>query len=175
MSRYHIDLRPAVLGPPEAFSDALAPLNPDLRYWPRVDPSRMREKSRAVALRIGLSSTSSSAFTRSGVSASSRIKGCADLLMSDTWGPIRTQSPIAYRNNGRGQFLPLPPERFWRERNDIYFGYGANVADVNGDGLTDFVVPSHIWGPDELSDTRDDFTLFTTLLNTTPLGAVRCE
>lgn len=55
MSRYHIDLRPAVLGPPEAFSDALAPLNPDLWYWPRVDHSRMRDKSRAVALRIGLS------------------------------------------------------------------------------------------------------------------------
>ena len=55
LSRYHLDLRPAVLGPPEAFPDALAPLNPDLRYWPRVDPGRMREKSRAVALRIGLS------------------------------------------------------------------------------------------------------------------------
>ena len=52
MSRYHLDLRPAVLDPPEAFSDALAPLNPDLWYWPRVDPGRMREKSRAVALRI---------------------------------------------------------------------------------------------------------------------------
>ena len=55
LSRYHLDLRPAVLGPPEAFPDALAPLNPDLCYWPRVDPGRMREKSRAVALRIGLS------------------------------------------------------------------------------------------------------------------------
>ena len=100
--------------------------------------------------------------------------GCADLLMSDTGGPLRKESPIAYRNNGRGQFRPIPPERFWRERNDIHFGYGARVADVNGDGLTDFVVASHIWGPDELRDTRDDFTLFTTLLNTTPPRAVRC-
>ena len=101
--------------------------------------------------------------------------GCADLLMSDTWGPIREQAPIAYRNNGRGQFLPLPPERFWRDRNDVNFGYGAHVADVNGDGLTDFVVPLHIWGPDERPDTRDDFTLFATLLNATPLRPVRCE
>ena len=51
------------------------------------------------------------------------------------------------------------------------------MADVNGDGLTDFVVPVSFWGPDELPDTRDDFTLFTTLLNATtargPLPAIK--
>ena len=40
---------------------------------------------------------------------------------------------------------PLPPERFLRGEDDLYFGYGAVVADVNGDGVPDFVVP--LWEP----------------------------
>ena len=101
--------------------------------------------------------------------------GCADLLMSMTAVPIRKQSPLAYRNNGRGQFRPLPPERFVRDVDDLYFGYGAVVADVNGDGATDFVVPMWEPGPDRRFDTRDDFTTFTTLLNTTRPRPVRCS
>ena len=98
--------------------------------------------------------------------------GCADLLMSHTVVPIRKQSPIAYRNNGRGQFRPLPPRRF--AGDDPYFGHGAVAADVNGDGATDFVVPRWEPGADGRFDTRDDFTTFTTLLNTTPPKPLRC-
>ncbi|MCY4025854.1 MAG: VCBS repeat-containing protein [Acidobacteria bacterium] len=101
--------------------------------------------------------------------------GCPDLLMADTWGPIRKQSPIAYRNNGRGQFRALPPERFWRRSRDLWFGYGAWPADVNGDGRIDFVVPTWILGPDNRENTRDDYTLFTTVLNTTPPWPTRCD
>ncbi len=101
--------------------------------------------------------------------------GCADLLMSETIVPIKRQSPVAYRNNGRGQFRPLPPERFTAGAEDPqYFGSGATVADVNGDGLPDFVVPNLYYGPDDRRETRDDFTRFTTLLNTTPPRPARC-
>ena len=55
LKRYDLDLRPCVLGPPEAFSDELAPLDPGLWYWPKIDPRRMRENSRAVEFRLGLS------------------------------------------------------------------------------------------------------------------------
>ena len=101
--------------------------------------------------------------------------GCADLLMVGTWGPIRKQGPLAYRNNGRGQFRPLPPERFWRHDRDLWFGYGAWPADVNGDGLTDIVTPTGMWGPDDLDGTGDDYTLWTTMLNTTRPRPIRCD
>ena len=102
--------------------------------------------------------------------------GCADLLMSETIVPITRQSPIAYRNNGRGQFRPLAPEPFTEAADDPrYFGSYATVADVNGDELPDFVVPKLYYGPDGRRDTRDDFTKFTTLLNATRPRPVRCE
>ena len=97
--------------------------------------------------------------------------GCVDLLMTDAVGPIRKQSPIAYRNNGSGQFEAFPPELF---TDDPDFGYGARVADVNGDGLPDFVVASWDWGPDGLEDTEDDFTMLYVLQNMTPPQPVRC-
>ncbi|MCY4662681.1 MAG: VCBS repeat-containing protein [Acidobacteria bacterium] len=61
--------------------------------------------------------------------------GCLDLVLAATWGPIRRQSPIAYRNNGRGQFRPLPHKQFQRYPGDLNPGYGTWPADVNGDGL----------------------------------------
>ena len=55
------------------------------------------------------------------------------------------------------------------------FGWGAVPADVNGDTVVDFVFPQHDNGPDGEYDTADDFTVFMTLLNTTPVGSVRCS
>ena len=96
--------------------------------------------------------------------------GCADLVMADAVVAIRKQSPIAYRNNGSGQFRPMAPEPFVGD--DEYFGYGAWPADVNGDGVTDLVVPVRQLGPDEEYGTDDDFTTFPTLLNTTPAAGL---
>ena len=104
--------------------------------------------------------------------------GCPELVLGISWGPITKQSPIAYRNNGRGQFRPLPPEPFTRGvtgRPRRHFGYDAGAADVNGDGLTDFVVPEKNWGSDGLPSTRDDTTRVITVLNTTRPRPVRCE
>ena len=100
--------------------------------------------------------------------------GCLDLVLADTWGPIRRQSPIAYRNNGRGQFRPLPHEQFRRYPGDLHAGYGTWPADVNGDGLTDLVWLSWNLGPDQRPHNRDDFTEVTTMLNTTRPRATRC-
>ena len=44
-----------MLGPAEAFSDELAPRDPGHWYWPKIDPRRTRENSRAVEFRLGLS------------------------------------------------------------------------------------------------------------------------
>ena len=96
--------------------------------------------------------------------------GCADLVMADAVVAIRKQSPIAYRNNGSGQFRPMAQEPFVGD--DEYFGYGAWPADVNGDGVTDVVVPVRQLGPDEEYGTDDDCTTFTTLLNTTPAAGL---
>ncbi|MCY4025851.1 MAG: hypothetical protein OXH75_06000 [Acidobacteria bacterium] len=46
---------------------------------------------------------------------------------------------------------------------------------MNGDGWTDFAVPSWIFGPDDRDNTRDGFTLIATVLNTTRPGPVRCD
>ena len=50
-----MELRPSVLGPPEAFSAQLAPLNPGHWFWPRIDPERTGRRSATVAFRLGLS------------------------------------------------------------------------------------------------------------------------
>ena len=98
--------------------------------------------------------------------------GCADLVMSRTRQPVRTESPLVYRNDGRGRFQAMSPVPF--ARSDRYFGTHAVPADVNGDAAIDFVVPRLDNGPDGRDGTADDFTTLVTLLNTTPAGPARC-
>ena len=99
--------------------------------------------------------------------------GCADLVVLKSWGRIRTESPMVYRNNGRGQFEAMDPTLF--AGDDRYFGQQAVPADVNGDAVVDFVVPYRDDGPDDEWGSEDDFTTLVTLLNTTPAGPVRCS
>ena len=99
--------------------------------------------------------------------------GCADLVMSRSHANVQTESPLVYRNDGSGRFRAMSPVPF--VGSDRYFGWGAVPADVNGDTVVDFVFPELDWGPDGESDTADDFTVFMTLLNTTPVGSVRCS
>ena len=99
--------------------------------------------------------------------------GCADLVMSRGHAPVRTESPLVYRNDGSGRFRAMSPVPF--AGSDRYFGHGAVPADVNGDGAIDFVVPLHDNGPDGLYDTEDDLSELLTLLNTTPGGPGRCQ
>ena len=97
--------------------------------------------------------------------------GCPDLVMLEG-GPVRTESPLVYRNDGSGRFQAMSPVPF--VGSSRYFGGGAVPADVNGDGAIDFVVPSHNEGPDREFGTADDFAMLVTLLNTTPAGPARC-
>ena len=99
--------------------------------------------------------------------------GCPDLVMSNIRRPVRTETPLVYRNDGRGRFRAMPPVPF--AGSDRYFGTHAGPADVNGDAVIDFVVPVQDNGRDGRFRTADDFTTFVTLLNTTPAGPVRCE
>ena len=99
--------------------------------------------------------------------------GCQDLVMSASGAPVRTESPLVYRNDGTGRFQALPPEPF--AGTEPYFGYYAQPADVDGDAVIDFVVPRHHNGPDGRYDTADDFTTLVALLNTTPAGSARCN
>ena len=99
--------------------------------------------------------------------------GCADLVMSRSHANVETESPLVYRNDGSGRFRAMSPVPFVGSTR--YFGWGAVPADVNGDTVVDFVFPELDWGPDGESDTADDFTVFMTLLNTTPVGSVRCS
>ena len=99
--------------------------------------------------------------------------GCADLVMSRSHANVQTESPLVYRNDGSGRFRAMSPVPF--VGSDRYFGWGAVPADMNGDTVVDFVFPQLDWGPDGESDTADDFTVFMTLLNTTPAGPVRCR
>ena len=99
--------------------------------------------------------------------------GCADLVMSRLGYPVRTESPLVYRNNGSGQFQAMSPEPF--AGSDHYFGYSLVPADLNGDAVVDFVLPEHNNGPDDLYGTADDFVRFLVLLNTTTAGSIRCE
>ena len=99
--------------------------------------------------------------------------GCADLVMSRGHAPVRTESPLVYRNNGSGRFRAMSPVPF--AGSDRYFGWDAVPADVNGDGAIDFVLPWHNNGPDGRYGTEDDLSELLTLLNTTPAGPDRCR
>ena len=97
--------------------------------------------------------------------------GCADLVMS-RGGPVRTESPLVYRNDGSGRFQAMSPVPF--AGSSQHFGFRAVPADVNGDGAIDFVIPERDGGPDREYGTADDSTVLVTLLNTTPAGPARC-
>ena len=99
--------------------------------------------------------------------------GCADLVMSGSLEEVGTDAPLVYRNNGSGQFEAMPPEPFGGS-DDTHVGLYAVPADVNGDAVIDFVVPRRHDGPDGRPRTGDDFGTLVTLVNTTPVGPVRC-
>lgn len=40
------------------------------------------------------------------------LDGCADLVMAWTTAPLRTESPLVYRNNGSDRFEAISPEPF---------------------------------------------------------------
>ena len=98
--------------------------------------------------------------------------GCPDLVIVPGRRDVRAESPLAYRNDGSGRFRAMSPVPF--AGSSRYFGFGAEPADVNGDGAIDFVVPYHYNGPDHEYGTADDFAMLVTLLNTTPPGPIRC-
>ena len=99
--------------------------------------------------------------------------GCADIVVSKSWGIRAPGFPLVYRNSGSGQFTAMDPKLF--AGDDRYFGKHVVPADVNGDGAIDFVVPERDNGPDDEWGSEDDFTTLVTLLNTTLDGAVRCS
>ena len=101
------------------------------------------------------------------------LDGCADLVMAWTTAPVRTESPLVYRNNGSGQFEAMSPELF--AGTEVFFGNYTVPVDVNGDGAIDFVVPRHDNGRDGEWMTGDDFTTLMTLVNTTGDQPTRCE
>ncbi len=98
--------------------------------------------------------------------------GCADLVMVRSYAHIRPESPLVYRNDGRGVFGAMAAEPF--AGTDRFLGALAVPADVNGDGVTDFVVPVRDLGNDGRFGTADDSTNLTTLLNTTSPQPRRC-
>ena len=98
--------------------------------------------------------------------------GCRDLVVSRLASPIRTESPLVYRSNGRGQFEAMAPEPFAGSDRD--FGWHAVPIHANDDVAIDFVVPRHHSGTDGEHGTADDYTTLVTLLNTTPAGTIRC-
>ena len=85
---------------------------------------------------------------------------------------VRSESPLVYRNDGRGRFQAMSPVAFVGSAH--FFGSGAVPADVNGDGAIDFVIPAHNNGQDRRPGTADDFAMLVMLVNTTPPGPVRC-
>lgn len=95
--------------------------------------------------------------------------GCMDLVMSRSLLPVRTDSPLVYRNNGSGQLEAMSPEPF-----ADFAVYGVPV-DVDGDAAIDFVIPERHVGPDGEWNTADDISILVTQLNTTPVRGVRCS
>ena len=100
------------------------------------------------------------------------LDGCPDLVVTAPRDEIRPESPLVYRNNGSGQFSPLPREHFVSGADA--FGYGAMPIDANGDGAIDFVVSEPGPGADGIWETSDDSARLVTLLNTTVAAPVRC-
>ena len=100
------------------------------------------------------------------------LDGCRDLVVTAPRDEIRRESPLVYRNNGSGQFSPLPRAPF--ASGDDAFGYGAMPIDANGDGAIDFVVSEPGPGADGIWETDDDSARLVTLLNTTAAAAVLC-
>lgn len=98
--------------------------------------------------------------------------GCDDLVMVRQGSDVSREAPMVYLNNGSNQFRPMPPGPVLRA--DRYFGGNAAPADVDGDGVVDFVGVILHRGPDGILDTEDDVGSFVTLLNTTPSRSVRC-
>ena len=94
--------------------------------------------------------------------------GCDDLIMSRMRIRPRAEAPVAYWNDGTGRFQALSHEPF------ANISFYAVPADLNGDGMIDFVVAERDDGPDGRARTDDDFSVFRTHLNTTPPGPVRC-
>ena len=94
------------------------------------------------------------------------LDGCLDLVVTAPWDAVRPESPLVYRNNGSGQFSPLPPEHF--VSGDEVFGYRAMPIDANGDGAIDFVASELGPGADGIWETDDDSAQLVTLLNTRP-------
>ena len=89
--------------------------------------------------------------------------GCPDLVMTGNGAPVRPQTPLAYRNNGSGQFRRMKPAPF--VGSERHLGVNARTADVNGDGLTDFVFKTY--------DHRGP--VLVSLVNRTRPRAIRCQ
>ena len=100
------------------------------------------------------------------------LDGCLDLVVTAPWDSVRPESPLVYRNNGSGQFSPLPPKHF--VSGDEIFGYRAMPIDANGDGAIDFVASEPGPGADGAWETDDDSAQLVTLLNTIGVGPSRC-
>ena len=99
--------------------------------------------------------------------------GCADIVMANANTLIRSESPIFYLNDGGGRFRPVEPSALFTSMD--WSGIYGVPADVNGDGVIDIVFPQRVVGPDDEYGTDDDSTRFLTLLNTTPVGSIRCN
>ncbi len=91
--------------------------------------------------------------------------GCPELVMTNQTAPITRRTPVAYRNNGRGQFRRMSPETFLAPPHD--WGHSLMPADVNGDGLVDLVYPAFDFDTGEMA--------LVTLLNRTRPRPIRCS
>ena len=90
--------------------------------------------------------------------------GCLDILVVENWAPITPQSPLAYRNNGSGQFRQMAPDLFVEVAAGSFpAGSGFRAADVNGDGVVD-LVNTEFYDPASI----------VALVNTTRRRATRC-
>ena len=97
--------------------------------------------------------------------------GCLDLVMVRTGVRVSRQAPLVYLNNGRGQFRPLSAKPFLRVDRSWYIGNGTVPADVDGDGVTDFVSLEYVNRPD---NNLPEYGVFITLLNDTGRRPIRC-
>ena len=91
--------------------------------------------------------------------------GCPELVMTNTMAPVTRRTPVAYRNNGRGQFRPMTLETFLAPPHN--WGHSLMPADVNGDRVVDLVYPAYDHDVGEVS--------LVTLVNRTRLRPIRCS